>query len=116
LEWQLQQAKAKFSQLVQMAVNEGPQFVTRRRNPEVVVAADEFERMKQHTPTLKQLLLSSGRSKASLSSDRSITAARSSSDVLGRHRRDLRGAAPGSLGSKTSVEGSGRWMASDPGL
>jgi prevent-host-death family protein len=58
MEWQLQTAKAKFSELVQKATEEGPQIVTRRGKPAVVVvAADEFERMKAQTPTLKQLLL-----------------------------------------------------------
>jgi prevent-host-death family protein len=57
-QWQIQEAKAKFSELVQRAVDEGPQTVTRRGKPTVVVlAADEFERMKERTPTLKELLL-----------------------------------------------------------
>jgi prevent-host-death family protein len=58
MEWQLQEAKAKFSQLVQSALEAGPQTVTRRGKPAVVVvAADEFERMRERTPTLKELLL-----------------------------------------------------------
>jgi hypothetical protein len=35
MEWQLQTAKAKFSELVQMATEEGPQTVTRRGTPAV---------------------------------------------------------------------------------
>jgi antitoxin Phd len=58
MEWQLQEAKAKFSELVQTAIEAGPQTVTRRGKPAVVVvAADEFERMRERTPTLKELLL-----------------------------------------------------------
>jgi prevent-host-death family protein len=58
MEWQLQTAKAKFSQLVQKATEEGPQIVTRRGKPAVVViAADEFDRMKERRPSLKELLL-----------------------------------------------------------
>lgn len=58
MEWQLQAAKARFSELVQKATEEGPQIVTRRGKPAVVVvAADEFERMRERTPTLKELLL-----------------------------------------------------------
>lgn len=58
MSWQLQQAKAKFSDLVQRAIDEGPQTVTRRGRPAVVVVAvDEFERMRERTPTLKELLL-----------------------------------------------------------
>jgi antitoxin Phd len=56
--WQIQEAKAKFSDLVQTAIDAGPQTVTRRGKPAVVVvAADEFERMKERAPTLKELLL-----------------------------------------------------------
>jgi prevent-host-death family protein len=56
--WQVQEAKARFSELVQRATEEGPQTVTRRGKPAVVVvAADEFERMRERTPTLKELLL-----------------------------------------------------------
>ncbi len=56
--WQLQEAKAKFSEVVQRAIEDGPQTVTRRGKPAVVVvAADEFERMREATPTLKELLL-----------------------------------------------------------
>ncbi len=58
MDWQLQQAKAKFSEVVQRAIEDGPQTVTRRGKPAVVVvAAEEFERMREMTPTLKDLLL-----------------------------------------------------------
>ena len=58
MDWQLREAKAKFNELVQKATEEGPQTVTRRGKPAVVVvAANEFERMGERTPTLKELLL-----------------------------------------------------------
>ena len=58
MEWQLQEAKAKFSDMVRRAIADGPQTVTRRGKPAlVVVAAEEFERMRERTPTLKDLLL-----------------------------------------------------------
>ena len=58
MRWQLQQAKARFSEVVQRAIEDGPQTVTRRGKPAVVVvAADEFEQMRERTPTLKELLL-----------------------------------------------------------
>ena len=45
--WQLQEAKAKFSAVVEAALHEGPQFVTRHGEPAVVVLSqDEFERLK----------------------------------------------------------------------
>jgi antitoxin Phd len=44
--WQLQTAKARFSELVRRALAEGPQFVTRRGKETVVVLpAEEFERL-----------------------------------------------------------------------
>ena len=48
MEWQLQEAKAKFSELVQKAIDDGPQTVTRRGQPAVVVlSAEQFELMKK---------------------------------------------------------------------
>ena len=57
MEWQLQQAKAKFSELVQKAVDEGPQTVTRHGKPTVVVlSAEQFDLMKKRQIDLKDLL------------------------------------------------------------
>jgi prevent-host-death family protein len=43
--WQLQEAKARFSEVVTRALQEGPQTVTRRgREAVVIVAADSFRR------------------------------------------------------------------------
>jgi prevent-host-death family protein len=44
--WLLQDAKARFSEVVRLARSEGPQLVTvHGRDEVVVVAADEFRRM-----------------------------------------------------------------------
>ena len=44
--WALQDAKARFSELVRLARSEGPQHVTvHGRDEVVVVAADEFRRL-----------------------------------------------------------------------
>jgi prevent-host-death family protein len=57
MEWQLQQAKAKFSELVQKAIDEGPQTVTRHGKPTVVVlSAEQFDLMKKRQISLKDLL------------------------------------------------------------
>jgi prevent-host-death family protein len=57
--WQLQEAKAKFSELVQKAIDEGPQTVTRRGEPVVVVlSAEQFELMERRQVSLKDLLRS----------------------------------------------------------
>jgi len=47
--WLLQDAKARFSELVRRVRAEGPQHVTvHGRNEVVVVAAEEFRRLKGH--------------------------------------------------------------------
>ena len=46
--WQLQTAKAKFSELFRKAREEGPQLVTRQgKESVVVVSAEEFERLRK---------------------------------------------------------------------
>ena len=57
MEWQLQDAKARFSEVVQRAIEEGPQTVTRRGRPAVViVSAAEFDRLRPPRRDLKTLL------------------------------------------------------------
>ena len=44
--WQVQQAKAQFSEVVRRARAEGPQYVTRQgKDAVVIVPAEEFERL-----------------------------------------------------------------------
>jgi antitoxin Phd len=44
--WQLQDAKARFSELFRRAQAEGPQYVTRQgKDTVVVLAAEEFDRL-----------------------------------------------------------------------
>jgi antitoxin Phd len=58
--WQVQEAKARFSEFLDKALEEGPQIVTRRGvETAVLVPFAEWERMKARArPTLKELLLS----------------------------------------------------------
>jgi prevent-host-death family protein len=57
--WQLQEAKARFSELVQKAIDEGPQTVTRRGKPSVVVlSVDEYAKLRERRPSLKEVLMS----------------------------------------------------------
>ena len=57
--WQIQEAKAKFSELVQKAIDEGPQTVTRRgKDIVVVLSAEQFDLMKKRQIDLKDLLQS----------------------------------------------------------
>ncbi len=51
--WKLEDAKARFSELVRRAHDEGPQAVTvRGRRAVVVLDADEFERLAAPKPSL----------------------------------------------------------------
>jgi antitoxin Phd len=51
--WPLQDAKNQFSQLVQSALTEGPQTVTRHGEPvAVIVSADDFKRLSRPKQTV----------------------------------------------------------------
>jgi antitoxin Phd len=60
--WQLQDAKARFSELVDTTIKEGPQVVTRRGVEAVVlVPVEEWRRLQDSVrPNLKELLLGPG--------------------------------------------------------
>jgi antitoxin Phd len=57
--WQVQDAKARFSELLEAALKDGPQVVTRRGvEAAVLVPVAEWRRLQQSArPTLKELLL-----------------------------------------------------------
>jgi antitoxin Phd len=57
--WQVQDAKARFSEFLDASLRDGPQVVTRRGvEAAVLVSIDEWRRLKNAArPTLKQLLL-----------------------------------------------------------
>jgi len=58
--WSVQNAKARFSELLDTCLREGPQAVTKRgTEAAVLVPVDEWRRLQQSArPTLKELLLS----------------------------------------------------------
>jgi len=57
--WKLQDAKARFSQLVEDSLTKGPQYVTRHgKNTVVVVSVEEFEELVSAKPSFKEFLLS----------------------------------------------------------
>ena len=60
--WQLQEAKSRFSEVVDLTLKEGPQMVTRRGEEAVVIlAADEYRRLSGQTPRLMDCLLNAPR-------------------------------------------------------
>ncbi len=62
-EWQLQDAKARFSELLNITLENGPQIVTRRGiAAAVLVPIDEWRRLQQSSRrSLKSLLIEPGR-------------------------------------------------------
>ncbi|MFN3233098.1 MAG: type II toxin-antitoxin system Phd/YefM family antitoxin [Alphaproteobacteria bacterium] len=57
--WSLFDAKAKLSALVDAALSQGPQLITRRGKPAVVVvAADDYERLVSPKQSFKDYLRS----------------------------------------------------------
>ena len=58
--WQLQEAKSKFSQVVERALAQGAQIITRRgRKAVVVLPYAEYERLTRGDSSLAQFLLAS---------------------------------------------------------
>jgi len=58
--WPVQDAKARFSEMLEASVRQGPQIVTKRGvETAVLVPIDQWRRMEELTPkrTLKELLL-----------------------------------------------------------
>jgi prevent-host-death family protein len=59
MNWQLQDAKNRFSEVVSKAMREGPQTVTLRGDRAVVVvSAEDYDRLTAAKPTLADHLLS----------------------------------------------------------
>jgi prevent-host-death family protein len=60
LSWTVAKAKAHLSQVIDRAVSDGPQTITRRgRRAAVVIAAEEWERRTMRRGTLAEFLLAS---------------------------------------------------------
>jgi prevent-host-death family protein len=58
--WTVAEAKAKFSEIIERAVSEGPQTITKRgRTAAVVVAAEEWERKTRRAGNLAEFFASS---------------------------------------------------------
>lgn len=54
--WQLQEAKSRFSEVIDLTLSEGPQLVTRRGQDAVVIlAASDYKRL-SGAPSLLQVL------------------------------------------------------------
>ena len=60
MDWQLADAKNRFSELVNRALAEGPQRVRRRGDAVVVVAQRDYEKLTGKRPDFKTFLLGKG--------------------------------------------------------
>jgi prevent-host-death family protein len=57
--WQLQEAKARLSEVIKRAAADGPQVVTQRGvETAVVLSIDEYRRLKDSKPSFAEYLLS----------------------------------------------------------
>jgi antitoxin Phd len=76
--WQLQEAKSKFSELVEQTLAKGVQIVTRRgRKTVAILPFDEYERLTKRTGNLSQFLLASPLAGSELIIDRDKSTPRS---------------------------------------
>ena len=60
MNWPLSEAKNKLSEVVRLALEEGPQKITRRNDCVIVMAEKDFLKLKSSKKDFKQFLLSSG--------------------------------------------------------
>ncbi len=59
-QWQVQEAKAKFSEVVKLANQEGPQEITMRGQPTaILISLKDFEKIKKSKPSLVSFMRSS---------------------------------------------------------
>ena len=59
-DWQLQEAKARFSELMRGVAATGPQTITvRGRRAAVILSADDYDRLKRSKPSLGEFLRTS---------------------------------------------------------
>jgi prevent-host-death family protein len=69
--WQLQEAKNKFSELVEKAQHEGPQFVTKHGKESVVIlSVEEYKKIVTPKSNLVQFIQTSPLSKALINIER----------------------------------------------
>lgn len=58
MDWKLAEAKNKFSEVVQRALSEGPQRVTRRNDAVVILSEADYERLTGQRLSFREYLVS----------------------------------------------------------
>lgn len=56
MDWKLADAKNKFSEVVNLALNEGPQRVVRRDEAVIIISQDDYKRLKGKLPSFSDFL------------------------------------------------------------
>lgn len=75
--WQLQEAKNKLSEVIERALREGPQVISRRgKETAVVVSVEEYARKGRQEPSLAEFFLRSPLRRANLRLERDKDAGR----------------------------------------
>jgi antitoxin Phd len=75
--WQLQEAKNKFSKLVEKAQNEGPQFITKHgKESVVVISVEEYKKIVKPKSDLFQFIQASPLSRFLIKIERDKSPAR----------------------------------------
>ena len=88
--WQVHNAKARFSELLERAAREGPQIIARRGTERaVVLSIDEYRRLVAARPNLRAYLLGGPRVDDFESNNRKTEVARSICKVPAKHRRGI---------------------------
>jgi prevent-host-death family protein len=74
MNWQVQEAKARFSEMVERALKEGPQTVTRHgKAVAVLVPAEEYRRLRTGGKSFKALLAAAPLTGVDIKRSRGIT-------------------------------------------
>jgi antitoxin Phd len=69
--WQLQDAKNKFSEVIERALKNGPQLITRRgKKTVIIISYEEYMRMKQSQTKLSEFFRTSPLTKVELNLQR----------------------------------------------
>ena len=57
MQWRLAKTKNRFSEVINKALSEGPQKVTRRNDTVIVLSQDDYEKLTGKQPGFKDFLL-----------------------------------------------------------
>ncbi|MCP4922987.1 MAG: type II toxin-antitoxin system Phd/YefM family antitoxin [bacterium] len=57
MDWKLSEAKNKLTEVVNLTLSEGPQFIRRREDGVVLISEEDYNKLLGKTLTLKEFLL-----------------------------------------------------------